>query len=354
MTTRSETRPVFVGNVQIGGGAPVSIQSMTKTDTRDVPGTIRQISELAEAGCEIIRAAVPDMEAAEAFGKIKKQIKIPIVADVHFDYRLALESIRRGADKIRINPGNIGGGDRLRQVAESAKAAGIPIRVGVNSGSLEKEILRREGGITANGLCESALASVGMLESRGFRDIVVTVKSTDVPTTFDAFKLLAEKIGYPLHIGITEAGTPYRGSVRSAVGLGALLCMGIGDTIRVSLTGNPVEEVKCARLILQSAGVRKFGAEMVSCPTCGRTGTDMMQIAEKIEAFCENFDKPIKVAVMGCEVNGPGEAREADYGAACGKGSGALFKKGEVIKKVPDENIADELIELIKRSENIH
>jgi len=347
MYTREQTKTIYVGGIPVGGGNPITIQSMTNTDTRDTEATIRQIHKLVKAGCEIIRVAVPDMVAAKAFAKIKKASPIPVVADIHFDYRLALASIDSGADKLRINPGNIGGEDRVRLVAEAAKAAKIPIRVGVNGGSLEKDILEKYGGITAEGLCESVLQHVAMLEANSFYDIALAIKTSNVPLTLAAHKLLCQKSNYPLHIGITEAGTPYRGTIKSAVGIGSLLAMGIGDTIRVSLTGDPVEEVKVAKEILQAFDLRRFGVQIISCPTCGRCEVDLETIAQKVERHCETLDKPITVAVMGCVVNGPGEAKEADFGLAAGKGSGVIFKKGEIVKKVAEEELADALIGLI-------
>ncbi|MCL2371898.1 MAG: flavodoxin-dependent (E)-4-hydroxy-3-methylbut-2-enyl-diphosphate synthase [Defluviitaleaceae bacterium] len=329
-----KTKVVHIGGVPIGGGHSIKIQSMTNTDTRDVAATVAQINALAAAGCEIVRVAVPDMEAAEAIVKIKQQISLPLVADIHFDYRLAIEAVRNGADKLRINPGNIGGEERVRQVALAAKANGLPIRVGVNGGSLEKDLLHKYGGVTAEALAESALANIAMLEKCGFNDIVVSVKASSVPLVIDSHKILAQRIDYPLHIGITEAGTPYHGAIRSAAGLGALLNLGLGDTIRVSLSGDPVQEIRAAREILQAMGLRRFGAKIIACPTCGRTEFDVSRIAESIEERLLHVEKPITVAVMGCVVNGPGEAREADVGVACGKGVAAIFRKGEILKKV--------------------
>ncbi|MDR1664039.1 MAG: flavodoxin-dependent (E)-4-hydroxy-3-methylbut-2-enyl-diphosphate synthase [Clostridiales bacterium] len=351
--TREKTRPVRAGGLRIGGGAPVSVQSMTNTDTRNIPETVRQINALQAAGCQLARLAVPDGEAAGAFGEIKKQTGIPLSADVHFDYRLALAAIKNGADKLRINPGNLGGEDKAREVALAAKAAGIPIRVGVNAGSLEKDILRKYGGPTAEALCESALKYISLLEKNNFYDIVVSVKASDVPLMVSACLLLAEKTDCPQHIGVTEAGTPYRGSVRSAAGIGTLLYAGVGDTVRVSLTGDPVREVICAKEILRAMGLLSFGASVISCPTCGRTEIDIAALAEKIEAFCDTITAPVKVAVMGCAVNGPGEAREADYGVSGGRGTGVLFKKGKVVKKVPEECLADALIEMVRSDLNL-
>jgi len=350
MYTREQTRTIYVGGVPVGGGNPVTIQSMTNTDTRDTEATIRQVDALVEAGCEIVRVAIPDMEAAKAFAIIKKASSIPVVADIHFDYRLALAAVDGGADKLRINPGNIGGEERVRAVAEAAKAAKIPIRVGVNGGSLEKDLREKYGGLTAEGLCESVQRHVAMLEANSFYDIALAIKTSNVPLTVAAHKLLCEKLNYPLHIGITEAGTRYRGSIKSAVGIGALLSMGIGDTIRVSLTGDPVEEVKVAKEILQACNLRRFGVQIVSCPACGRCEVDLEAIALEVEAYCNTINKPITVAVMGCVVNGPGEALEADYGLAAGKGSGVIFKKGKIIQKVAADQLAESLINLIKNT----
>lgn len=353
MYTRIQTKTIYVGGVPVGGGHPITIQSMTNTDTRDTVATINQIQALADAGCEIVRVAIPDMTAAEAFKVIKKAAPIPVVADVHFDYRLALAAIESGADKLRINPGNIGGEDRIRQVAEAAKAAGIPIRVGANGGSLEKALLEKYGGVTPEALCESVLRHVKMLEDNAFYDIALAIKASDVPLTLAAHRLLCKQLNYPLHVGITEAGTPYRGTIKSAAGIGALLAMGIGDTVRVSLTGDPVEEVRVAKEILQAMGLRRFGTQFVSCPTCGRCEVDLAAMAQRVEAFCDTIDAPITVAVMGCVVNGPGEAREADFGIAAGGrsangvGYGVVFQKGEIVEKVPADQLADALIDLI-------
>lgn len=347
MYTRTQTKTIYVGGVPVGGGNPVTVQSMTNTDTKDANATIRQIQNLAEVGCEIVRVAVPDMDAALALREIKKHSPIPVVADIHFDYNLALASIDNGADKLRINPGNIGGEEKVKLVAEAAKAANIPIRVGVNAGSLEKELYKKYGGITPEALCESVLRHVNMLEANGFYNIAVAIKSSDIPLTLAAHTLLCTKINYPLHIGITESGTPYRGTIKSAAGIGALLAMGIGDTVRVSLTGCPLEEVRVAKEILQAFGLRQFGARVTSCPTCGRCEVNLEGIAKKVENFCDKIKEPISVAVMGCVVNGPGEAREADFGIACGKGQGVIFKKGEVVEKVSEDMLADRLIEII-------
>ncbi|MCH5272558.1 MAG: flavodoxin-dependent (E)-4-hydroxy-3-methylbut-2-enyl-diphosphate synthase [Lachnospiraceae bacterium] len=345
---RKQTKAVRIGNVTIGGGAPVAIQSMTNTKTEDVAATTAQIRELTAAGCEIIRCAVPTMEAAKALAEIKKQITIPLVADIHFDYRLALAAIQYGADKIRINPGNIGGAERVRAVAEAAKSRGIPIRVGVNSGSLEKPFLEKYGGVTAEGLVESALDKVAMLEQCDFSDIVISIKSSDVMMCVKAHELIAKRTDYPLHVGITEAGTLRSGNIKSSLGLGMILSQGIGDTVRVSLTAPPVEEVVTAKLILRTLGLRKGGIEVVSCPTCGRTKIDLIGLAEQVEAMAAGYDLPIKVAVMGCAVNGPGEAREADLGIAGGTGEGLVFRKGEIVRKVPESELLSALKEEIE------
>lgn len=346
---RTETRTVQVGNLKLGGGNPVVIQSMCNTDTRDVAATVAQIHALEEAGCEMVRVAVPDMKAADAIGEIKKQIHIPLVADIHFDYRLALRVMELGIDKVRINPGNIGDEDRIRQVVEMAKEKHIPIRIGVNSGSLEKELVEKYGGVTPQGLVESALKHVKILEKYDFHDIVVSIKASDVPFSLEAYRILSESIPYPIHVGITEAGTVYIGTIKSAVGIGAILAMGIGDTIRVSLTGDPVEEVRAAKEILKCLGLRKFGIELISCPTCGRTQIDLISIANEVEQKCAAIKKDIKVAVMGCVVNGPGEAKEADIGIAGGNGVGILFKKGELIRKVDESQLVDALMEEIDK-----
>jgi (E)-4-hydroxy-3-methylbut-2-enyl-diphosphate synthase len=346
---RKKTREVKIGSLKIGGGHPVCIQSMCNTDTRDVEATVTQILALENAGCELVRVAVPDMAAADAIGEIKKKIHIPLVADIHFDYRLALRVMELGIDKVRINPGNIGDEERIRQVVTMAKEKKIPIRIGVNSGSLEKELLEKYGGVTPAGLVESALKHVRILEKYEFYDIVVSIKASDVLFSIEAYRLLSEAIPYPVHVGITEAGTPYAGTVKSAVGIGTILAMGIGDTIRVSLTGDPVEEIRAAKEILKSLGLRKFGPELVSCPTCGRTQIDLISIANEVERRCQGLEKNIKVAVMGCVVNGPGEARDADVGIAGGKGVGLLFQKGEIIRKVPEAELVDALMQEISR-----
>lgn len=333
---REQTRVVQIGNKKIGGGNPVLIQSMCNTKTEHVEETVEQILKLEAAGCDIIRVAVPTMEAAAAIREIKKQIHIPLVADIHFDYRLAIAAIESGADKIRINPGNIGARERVRAVVEKAKEYGIPIRVGVNSGSLEKELLEKYGGVTAEALVESALKEVRAIEEEGYDNLVVSIKASDVLMCIKAHELIAGQCRYPLHVGITESGTLLSGNVKSAVGIGIILYEGIGDTIRVSLTGDPVEEVKSAKLILRSLGLRKGGIEVVSCPTCGRTQIDLIGLANQVEEMVKDYDMDLKVAVMGCVVNGPGEARSADLGIAGGIGEGLLIKKGEIIRKVPE------------------
>ena len=337
---RNETKVIQIGTVKIGGGNPVAIQSMTNTKTEDVEATVAQILTLEKAGCEIIRCAVPTMEAAQALKEIKKQIHIPLVADIHFDYRLAIAAIENGADKIRINPGNIGSEDRVRAVVEKAKEYHIPIRVGVNSGSLEKELVEKYHGVTAEGIVESALDKVHMIENMGYDNLVVSIKSSDVLMCARAHELISEQCIYPLHVGITESGTLYSGNIKSAIGLGIILYQGIGDTIRVSLTGDPLEEIKSAKRILKTLGLRKGGIEVVSCPTCGRTKIDLIGLANQVETMAGEFpDLDIKVAVMGCVVNGPGEAKEADIGIAGGIGEGLLIKKGEIIKKVKEEEL---------------
>ena len=346
---RKITRSVKVGNLLIGGGNNVVIQSMCNTDTRNVKETVAQIKRLEEAGCEMVRVAVPDMEAAKAIGEIKKEISIPLVADIHFDYRLALEAMEQGIDKVRINPGNIGSEEKIRAVVEKAKKKHIPIRIGVNSGSLEKDLLEKYGHVTPEALVESALKHVRILERYDFHDIVISIKASSVPFSIAAYSLLSQKVDYPLHVGITEAGTVWGGTVKSAVGIGSILAMGIGDTIRVSLTGDSVEEIKAAKEILKSLELRKFGVEFVSCPTCGRTQIDLVSIASQVEEKCRKINKNIKVAVMGCVVNGPGEAREADIGIAGGKGEGLIFKKGEIIKKVPENELIDALMAEIEK-----
>ncbi|WP_311146200.1 flavodoxin-dependent (E)-4-hydroxy-3-methylbut-2-enyl-diphosphate synthase [Stomatobaculum longum] len=340
MRERHKTRMVRIGDVAIGGENPIRIQSMCNTKTEDVEATVAQIRALTAAGCEIVRVAVPTVAAAEAIGEIRRQIKIPLVADIHFDYRLALAAMEHGADKIRINPGNIGEDWKLREVVNAAKERNIPIRVGVNSGSLEKDLLQKYGGVTAEGIVESALEKVRRIEELGYENLVISIKSSDVLMCIKAHELLAAETDYPLHIGITEAGTLLRGTVKSAVGLGVILYEGIGDTIRVSLTGDPLEEIKAAREILKSLGLRKGGVEVVSCPTCGRTEIDLIGLANRVETLVERYsDLDVRVAVMGCVVNGPGEAREADFGVAGGKGAGVLIRKGEVIRTMPEAEL---------------
>lgn len=336
---RDNTKVINIGQCAIGGGNPVAIQSMTNTKTEDVEATVSQILKLEEAGCDIIRCAVPTMEAAKALSKIKERIHIPLVADIHFDYKLAIAAIENGADKIRINPGNIGSEERVKAVVDAAKERNIPIRVGVNSGSLEKEIIEEYGKVTAEGLVKSALNKVHMIEKMGYDNLVISIKSSDVLMCIRAHELIAKETDYPLHVGITESGTIMSGNIKSAIGLGNILYQGIGDTIRVSLTGDPVEEVRSAKLILRTLGLRKGGVTVVSCPTCGRTQIDLIGLAGKVENFVKDMDLDIKVAVMGCVVNGPGEAREADIGIAGGKGEGLLIKKGEIIKKVPENEL---------------
>ena len=340
---REETKVVQIGNCKIGGGNPIAIQSMTNTKTEDVEATVAQILALEAAGCDIIRCAVPTMEAAEALTEIKKRIHIPLVADIHFDYRLAIAAIEHGADKIRINPGNIGDVSRVREVVEKAKEYNVPIRVGVNSGSLEKHLVEKYGGVTAEGIVESALDKVRMIEEMGYDNLVVSIKSSDVMMCVKAHELIAEQCPYPLHVGITESGTILSGNIKSSVGLGIILYEGIGDTIRVSLTGEPLEEIKSAKLILKTLGLRKGGIEVVSCPTCGRTKIDLIGLANQVENMVADIPLDIKVAVMGCVVNGPGEAKEADIGIAGGIGEGLLIKKGEIVKKVKEEELLDTL-----------
>ncbi len=342
---RNRTKVITIGHRKIGGGNPILIQSMTNTRTEDVESTVAQILRLEKAGCEIVRSTVPTMEAALAIREIKKQIHIPLVADIHFDYKMAIAAMENGADKIRINPGNIGDRDRVKAVTDVAKERNIPIRVGVNSGSLEKEIVARYGGVTAEGIVESALDKVRMIEDLGYDNLVISIKSSDVLMCVKAHEILADKTAYPLHVGITESGTVASGNIKSAIGLGLILHQGIGDTIRVSLTGDPVEEIKSAKLILRTLDLRKGGIEVVSCPTCGRTRIDLIGLANQVEKMVEDYPLDIKVAVMGCVVNGPGEAREADLGIAGGQGEGLLFKHGEIIKKMPEEQLLSALKE---------
>ncbi len=336
---RKQTREITIGNKAIGGKNPILIQSMTNTRTEDIKGTIAQIQRLTAAGCEIIRCAVPTMEAAEALAEIKKGITIPLVADIHFDYRLAIASMEHGADKIRINPGNIGSGERIRAVIDVAKERNIPIRIDVNSGSLEKDLVEKYHGVTAEGIVESALDKVHMVENLGYDNLVISIKSSDVLMCVRAHELIAERTDYPLHVGITESGTITSGNIKSALGLGLILSQGIGDTIRVSLTGDPLEEIKSAKIILRTLGLRKCGIEVVSCPTCGRTQIDLISLANQVENMVSDIPLDLKVAVMGCVVNGPGEAREADIGIAGGIGEGLIIKHGEIIKKVKEEEL---------------
>lgn len=342
------SKQITVGNVPVGGGAPVSIQSMCNTRTHDVCATVEQIRRLEAAGCEIVRVAVPDMAAAHAIGAIKEQIGIPLVADIHFDYRLALEAAAAGVDKIRINPGNIGAPERVKAVADICREKRIPIRIGVNGGSLEKPILAKYGGVTPEALVESAFGHIELLNRFDFDDICISLKSSSVQLTMKAYQLMAQKSDYPLHLGVTEAGTVEMGTLKSAIGIGGLLALGIGDTMRVSLSADPVEEIYAARKILKAAGLRQDGPEMISCPTCGRTSIDLIGLAQQVEERLKTVEKPITVAVMGCVVNGPGEASAADVGLAGGKGEGVLFRKGEIVKKVPESELVDELFELIK------
>lgn len=343
MISRKITKEVKIGDRMIGSNHPILIQSMTNTKTEDVPATVAQIRQLTKAGCDIIRCAVPTMEAAKAFREIKKQITIPLVADIHFDYRLAIAAMENGADKIRINPGNIGSVDRIKAVVDCAKERNIPIRVGVNSGSLEKDIVAKYQGVTAEGLVESALNKVHIIEDLGYDHLVISIKSSDVMMCVKAHELISNQTGYPLHVGITESGTLRRGNIKSSIGLGLILSQGIGDTIRVSLTGDPMEEIYTAKEILRTLGIRKGGVEVVSCPTCGRTQIDLISLANQVEQMVSEFDLDIKVAVMGCVVNGPGEAREADLGIAGGIGEGLLMRHGEVIRKLPEDQLLNAL-----------
>lgn len=345
----SETKQVKVGNVLVGGGAPVSIQSMLNIPASDIENSVKQAVRLEEAGCEIIRIAIPNMEAVRLIPALKENVKMPVVADIHFDYKLAIESVAAGVDKIRINPGNIGGTDRVKAVVDACKPKEIPIRIGVNSGSVEKEILAKYGSPTAEALCESALYHASLLEKFDYTNIVLSMKSSNVKTMVDAYKLAAEKCNYPLHLGVTEAGTERMGIIKSSAGLGALLLQGIGDTIRVSLTADPVKEIYAAKDILKALDIRKDGVQFVSCPTCGRTKIDLISIATEVENRLRDYNKNIKVAVMGCAVNGPGEAKEADIGIAGGNGVGLIFKKGEIIRKVPEDKLIEELIKEVEK-----
>ncbi len=346
MTDRTKTRQIRVGGLAIGGGAAIPVQSMCNTPAYDAAATLEQIRALAAAGCDLVRLAVPDMQAVQVFGRVREESPLPLVADIHFDYKLALGAIDAGADKIRINPGNIGGQERVRIVAEACKKRGLPIRIGVNGGSLEKNLLAQYGN-TPRALVESALGHIRLLEQEEFYDICVSIKSSDVQKTAAAYALLAQEVDYPLHLGITETGTPYMGLVKSAAGIGGMLLTGIGDTLRVSLTADPVEEVRAGIAILKAVGLRKEGVNIVSCPTCGRTQIDLIPMASQVEALLADIKTPLDVAVMGCVVNGPGEAREADYGLAGGKGQGVLFRRGEIVGKVPEQNLAQALSDLI-------
>ena len=341
------SRQIRVGAVAVGGGAPVSIQSMTNTPTHDVAATLNQIRALATAGCQIVRVAVPDQAAAQAIGPLKAHSPLPLVADIHFDYRLALEAVRQGVDKIRINPGNIGAPERVKAVADACRERGIPIRIGVNGGSLEKPLLAKYGGPTPEALVDSALGHAALLEQYGFHDICISLKSSSVPVTMRAYQLMAQRCDYPLHLGVTEAGTPPAGVLKSAVGIGGLLALGIGDTFRVTLTADPVEEIAAAKQILRAAGLRRDGPELIACPTCGRTQIGLIPLAQQVERLLEQVDKPITVAVMGCVVNGPGEARHADVGIAGGRGEGVLFRRGKIVGKVPEEQLIPALKKLI-------
>ena len=341
------TKQILVGGVPVGGNAPIPIQSMCNTRTDDVAATVAQIKRLEAAGCEIIRVAVPDMAAARAVGAIREQISIPLVVDIHFDYRLALEAVAAGADKVRINPGNIGAPERVKAVAQACRVRGVPIRIGVNGGSLEKPLLAKYGGVTPESLGESSFGHIELLHRYDFDDICVSLKSSDVRTTMAAYRLMSEKSDYPLHLGVTETGTLRMGTIKSAIGIGGLLSFGIGDTIRVSLSADPVEEVSAARDILKALGIRRDGPNLISCPTCGRTRIDLIRLAQEVEQRLEHVQKPLTVAVMGCVVNGPGEAASADVGIAGGDGVGLLFRKGEIVKKVPQDQLVDELFSLI-------
>lgn len=349
MIKRKETRQIHIGKVAIGGGAPISVQSMTNTKTTDTNATVKQINALQAAGCDIVRLAVPDMDAALNLGNIIKKVNVPLVADIHFDYRLALEAINQGISALRLNPGNIGGEDRVKAVVTEAKRHNIPIRIGVNAGSLDKKLLAKHGGVTAEALVESAMEHVRILEAQDFTDMKISLKAHDVPLTIEAYQLMSETVDYPLHLGITEAGTARSGMIKSAVGIGALLSQGIGDTFRISLTGDPVVEVKVANEILKSLGMREYGPTLISCPTCGRTSIDLAGIAEEVEKRLENVKKPISVAVMGCVVNGPGEAKGADVGIAGGNGEGLVFRKGEIIRKVKETELVEELFKEIDK-----
>ena len=344
---RRPTRQIHIGKVAIGGGAPISVQSMTNTKTTDTEATVAQIRALQAAGCDIVRLAVPDMEAAKNLGNILRQVTVPLVADIHFDYKLALEAIHQGIHALRLNPGNIGGEEKVRAVVEAAKEAGIPIRIGVNAGSLDKKILKKYGGVTPEALVESAMEHVRILEALDFHDMKISLKAHDVPLTIAAYRLMSQTVDYPLHLGITEAGTVNTGIIKSAVGIGALLAEGIGDTFRISLTGDPVVEVRVANEILKSLGLKEYGPTLVACPTCGRTSIDLPAIAAQVEEKLRDIEEPIEVAVMGCVVNGPGEARGADVGIAGGNGEGLIFRKGEIVRKVPEADLVNELFQEI-------
>ncbi|NLL34422.1 MAG: flavodoxin-dependent (E)-4-hydroxy-3-methylbut-2-enyl-diphosphate synthase [Clostridiales bacterium] len=347
MLNRINSRQIHVGNVPVGGSSPITVQSMTNTNTSDIDATVKQITALENAGCDIIRVAVPDKDAAHAISSIKKQISIPLVADIHFDYKIALLSVEAGADKIRINPGNIGGRDRVRAVVSACKERNIPIRIGVNSGSVPKDLLEKYGGASPEALVESALSHIQLLEQEYFQDICISLKASDVPTTIESYRMMSKIRDYPLHVGVTEAGTAFMGTIKSSIGIGTLLSEGIGDTIRVSLTDKPEEEVRVGISILRALGLRKEGIEVVSCPTCGRTRIDLIGLAQRVESAVKDIDKELKIAVMGCAVNGPGEARDADVAVTGGDGVGMLFLRGKPYKKVPYDNLLDELLKLI-------
>jgi len=349
MIKRKLTRPVMVGNVQVGGGAPVSVQSMTNTDTRDVDRSVAQIIRLEQAGCQIVRLAIPDEAAARALAEIRRQVSVPLVADIHFDYRLALLSLEAGVDKLRLNPGNIGSAERVRCVVDAAKERKVPIRIGVNAGSLSETVRARYGGATPEAMVESAMEHVHILEDEGFEDIIIAIKASSVEKTIDCYRMISEKVSYPLHIGVTEAGSARMGLIKSAVGIGTLLAEGIGDTLRVSLTGDPEQEVDAGRDILRSLGLLKEGVEIVSCPTCGRTQIDLLHIAQQVQERTKHIREPLKIAVMGCVVNGPGEARDADLGLAGGKGAGVIFRKGEKLRVCPEEQLVDALMEEVDK-----
>ncbi|WP_027702205.1 flavodoxin-dependent (E)-4-hydroxy-3-methylbut-2-enyl-diphosphate synthase [Metaclostridioides mangenotii] len=347
--SRKKTREVSVGNVKIGGDNPISVQSMTNTDTRDAKATIEQIKRLEEAGCDLVRVAVPDMVAAKAIGEIKSKVSIPVIADIHFDYKLALEAIDQGVDGVRINPGNIGDVSRVKMVVDKCKEKNLKIRIGVNGGSLEKELLEKYGSATSEALVESAMGHIKILEDLDFYNTVISLKSSDIFKTIDAYRLISEKVDYPLHVGITESGSIKKGTIKSSIGVGALLVEGIGDTIRISLTGDPVEEVNVGKEILRSLGLLNDKIKVVSCPTCGRCNIDLISVVNDVEKKIADLDKDITVAIMGCAVNGPGEAREADVGIAGGKGEGLLFKKGEIVRKIKDSDLVEELLDEIDR-----